>query len=89
MTIKEKEKAFRLHLLEEEKARSTIALYMTSVRQFLDFAGDAPVDKYLTMAYKEELMERYTAATVNSRTTVTTSQNLSRRFVKKLQRKSS
>ena len=59
--------AFREHLLREEKSPVTIEKYLRDVRGFLFFAGDREVTKELTMAYKNELVERgYALRSVNS-----------------------
>ena len=59
--------AFREHLLREEKSPVTIEKYLRDVRGFLFFAGDREATKELTMAYKNELVERgYALRSVNS-----------------------
>lgn len=59
--------AYRDHLLREEKSPATIEKYLRDARTFFCFAGDSPVTKELTMAYKKALVDQgYALRSVNS-----------------------
>lgn len=58
---------FREYLFERENAPSTIAKYTTDVRTFLRYlGGEYRVDKGITLAYKNWLLENYALSSVNS-----------------------
>ena len=58
--------AFQEYLQREEKSALTVEKYLRDVRCFTDWLGDRPLTKEQTLAYKQKLMERYAAASVNS-----------------------
>lgn len=58
---------FREKLAEEERSRATIEKYIRDVKAFWQYAGSGPgVCKETVISYKNYLMERYAAASVNS-----------------------
>jgi len=57
---------FKQYLYEEEKSTATIEKYLRDVRKFASYAKGAPVDKTVTLSYKEELSKEYAAASANS-----------------------
>ncbi|MCR1918815.1 tyrosine-type recombinase/integrase [Frisingicoccus caecimuris] len=58
---------FRLRLEEEEKSSATIDKYIRDVRTFFAYAGVAEsINKTTMIAYKEYLITKYAAASVNS-----------------------
>lgn len=57
---------FRHHLESEERSPLTIEKYLRDLQKFKAFAGDRPITKELTVAYKEELRSHYALSSVNS-----------------------
>lgn len=58
---------FRLRLEEEEKSSATIDKYIRDVRTFFAYAGvTESINKTTMIAYKECLITKYAAASVNS-----------------------
>lgn len=57
---------FRDYLIFEEKSANTIDKYVRDVRVFADYAGGREIDKAVVLAYKEELLMRYTVTSANS-----------------------
>lgn len=58
---------FRQYLEEEERSRATVEKYVRDVKMFFLFMGEnGEVDKTEVIAYKEYLITRYAAASVNS-----------------------
>lgn len=58
---------FRLRLEEEEKSSATIDKYIRDVRTFFAYAGvTESINKTTMIAYKEYLITKYAAASVNS-----------------------
>lgn len=58
---------FRRKLQQEERSRVTIEKYMRDICAFWKWAGtDTNIDKEIVIAYKEELMQKYAVASVNS-----------------------
>lgn len=57
---------FKQNLYEEEKSTATIEKYLRDVRKFASYAKGTPVDKTVTLSYKEELSKEYAAASANS-----------------------
>ena len=58
---------FRRKLQQEERSRVTIEKYMRDICAFWKWAGkDTNIDKETVIAYKEELMQKYAVASVNS-----------------------
>lgn len=62
----EKIAAFGQYLYREERSANTIAKYCRDVRGFLIWAAEAPISRELVLSYKQQLIERYAAASVNS-----------------------
>lgn len=58
--------AFESHLITEEKSTATREKYLRDVRAFLVFGADRPLTKELVLQYKEQLVEQYAPASVNS-----------------------
>lgn len=58
--------AYLTSLREQERSAATIQKYGHDLRTFLDFAGKMPFSKITVIAWKEQLMESYAPATVNS-----------------------
>ena len=58
--------AFEAHLITEEKSIATREKYLRDVRAFLVFGADRPLTKELVLQYKEQLVEQYAPASVNS-----------------------
>lgn len=59
-------KEYSNYLKEEEKCPATIEKYIRDVGKFMAFAGERPVTKELTIAYKESLKPDYAPASINS-----------------------
>lgn len=59
-------KGFEARLREDEKSGATVSKYLHDVRCFAEFARTQTVSKSLTLAYKAELGENYTAVSANS-----------------------
>ena len=62
---------FRRQLTEEERSRRTVEKYLRDVRAFLRYLkggenGLSAVEKTVVIQYKEQLLERYKATSVNS-----------------------
>lgn len=58
---------FEHHLISDEKSTVTVEKYLRDVRAFSRYAGNLPITKELTVAYKMHLVEQgYAAASVNS-----------------------
>ena len=58
---------FGLRLKEEEKSSATIDKYIRDVRTFFAYAGvTESINKTTMIAYKEYLITKYAAASVNS-----------------------
>ena len=58
---------FAVHLRRQEKSAATVEKYRRDAAVFFAFAGDAPVDRTLTVAYKAHLLARgYADRSVNS-----------------------
>ena len=59
-------KTFEAYLQREEKSPLTVEKYLRDVRSFTEWLGERPLTKEQTLAYKQELTERYAIASVNS-----------------------
>lgn len=57
---------FRRTLIEDEKSPATITKYSRDVEAFLVFVGDSEVTKETVIHYKQQLIEKYAPASVNS-----------------------
>ena len=57
---------FTIHLHEQEKSTSTIALYQRSLAALCKFLGDEPITKSTLIEWKESLIRRYAATSVNT-----------------------
>lgn len=60
-------KEYEEYLSEEEKARATIEKYIHDVVAFMNWLGGRSVEKSAVMEYKQELIENYSPASVNSK----------------------
>lgn len=58
---------FEIYLVQEEKSPFTIAKYLHDVRDFALYAGAVSITKDLVLAYKKELIQKYTPRSVNSK----------------------
>ena len=58
--------AFRVYLLNEEKALATIRKYIRDLREFLSWLPETAIDKSIVLSYKSHLIERYAPASVNA-----------------------
>ncbi len=57
---------FRATLVGEEKSKATVDKYLRDLETFYRFAGGKVITKELVIRYKQELVERYAPASVNS-----------------------
>ncbi|MCD8083814.1 MAG: site-specific integrase [Clostridiales bacterium] len=58
---------FRKVLLEEEKSANTISQYLRDLEAFMRFADGKPVNKEMTLRYKDALKETYSPRSVNAK----------------------
>ena len=58
--------AYAQYLVQEERSCATIEKYLRDAKVFLIWLGDRPLDKVAMLGYKETLMEKYAAVSVNS-----------------------
>lgn len=58
--------AFRIALLDKERAFATIEKYMRDVQHFVGFAAGKPLSRQLMQAYKADLGARYAVSSANS-----------------------
>lgn len=63
---KEHIKQFRRHLIEEEKAASTLEKYLRDITTFAAWLGENRLDKEAVLNYKQYLTNTYAPASVNS-----------------------
>ena len=63
---KDKIKAFKHHLITEEKSPLTVEKYVRDINIFSAYSGTNRVDKNVVVNYKTYLMERYAISSVNS-----------------------
>lgn len=59
-------KDYQSFLLDEEKASATVEKYMRDIMAFMKWANNRNVDKQMVLSYKEYLMDKHTAVSVNS-----------------------
>ncbi|MDO5477886.1 MAG: tyrosine-type recombinase/integrase [Clostridia bacterium] len=57
---------FKQYLIEEEKAGATVEKYVRDITAFALWCKEAEVCKSLVLRYKQEMMEKYAPASVNS-----------------------
>lgn len=57
---------YKTYLLTEEKSRATVEKYTRDVDSFLKFAEGKELNKTLVLEYKQELINNYAPASVNS-----------------------
>ena len=57
---------FKQNLYEEERSAATVEKYLRDIRKFAEYAKGAPIDKKMTLSYKEELSSEYAASSANS-----------------------
>lgn len=56
---------FRTHLVSEERSAATVEKYLYEAGAFVRWLGERSLDKQAALAYKEELLRAYAAASVN------------------------
>ena len=67
MTITENQiNLYKNHLVNEEKSKITIEKYIRDVKAFSKWLADGELSKMVVLEYKNELIEKYAPATVNS-----------------------
>lgn len=59
--------AYCAYLKKEEKSKATISQYEYSVRQFLQFAGEAELCKETVISFKDDLVRNYKCSSVNAK----------------------
>lgn len=60
-------KDYNDYLIREEKSAVTIEKYLRDIRKFMNFIGDRPLTKELTISYKHDLQEHsYSLRSINS-----------------------
>ena len=59
--------SFHRYLYEEEKSPATIEKYLHDARDFADYTEGGEVTKDIVMAYKQELVRKYAARSVNAK----------------------
>ena len=57
---------FEQYLICEEKSQNTVTKYIRDVTAFMEWAGERELCKTVVLEYKQQLIERYEAASVNS-----------------------
>lgn len=57
---------FKNYLIDEEKSVSTLEKYIRDITAFMEWCRNAELSKSLVLQYKQELIERYAPASVNS-----------------------
>lgn len=57
---------FKQYLIEEEKAGATVEKYIRDISAFAVWCDEAELSKSLVLRYKQEMMEKYAPASVNS-----------------------
>lgn len=57
---------FKVHLINEEKSSATIEKYIRDITIFNKWLDNRNVEKILVMEYKQELIQKYAPASVNS-----------------------
>ena len=68
MNITQREvESYRSYLIEEEKARGTVALYLARVKEFAAFMQGREVTKERVLAYKAQILETCAPATANGK----------------------
>jgi len=60
-------KAFKEHLIYGEKSQITIDKYIHDVKVFADYANGAEITKDIVLTYKQMLISKYAARSVNSK----------------------
>lgn len=58
---------FKIHLSQEEKSPITIKKYLRDAETFQRYEGEKEITKTLVLSYKQSLMTRYAARSVNSK----------------------
>ena len=57
---------FKRYLIFEEKSDSTLDKYIRDITAFMQWCGEAEIDKALVLKYKQELIQSYAPASINS-----------------------
>ena len=67
MTITENQiNLYKNHLISEEKSKVTIEKYIRDITVFSEWLADCELSKIAVLEYKNQLIEKYAPATVNS-----------------------
>ncbi len=59
--------AFKEYLIYGEKSKITVEKYIHDVKAFADYANGAEITKDIVLAYKQMLISKYAARSVNSK----------------------
>ena len=59
-------KAFREHLILEERSAATVEKYLRDAAAFIQYIGGSDITKKVVIAYKQHLLKRYAVGSVNS-----------------------
>ena len=57
---------FKIYLIDEEKSSSTLEKYIRDITVFMEWCKETKLNKSLVLEYKQELIEKYAPASVNS-----------------------
>ncbi len=57
---------FKGYLIDEEKSFATLEKYVRDITVFMEWCNNAEINKSLVLQYKQELIEKYAPASVNS-----------------------
>ncbi len=57
---------FKGYLIDEEKSSSTLEKYIRDITVFMEWCKETKLNKSLVLEYKQELIEKYAPASVNS-----------------------
>ena len=67
MTINENQiNLYKNHLVSEEKSKVTVEKYIRDITAFSEWLADGELSRMVVLEYKNELIEKYAPATVNS-----------------------
>ena len=57
---------FKEYLIDEEKSAATLDKYIRDITVFKEWCEDTELSKSLVLEYKQEIIDRYAPASVNS-----------------------
>ena len=57
---------FKAHLIDEEKSSSTLEKYIRDITVFMEWCKGTELSKSIVLEYKQEIIEKYAPASVNS-----------------------